>query len=191
MLVGRDLYSRVWLPALSFGRYSDANFLTKSTLIETSLTNNPFFPDPVPTLVEIAETLANYADKLTAAGGGGAQNVADKNAARLVLEGLLGQLGLYIMFTAKGSIPALASSGYTLVKEPQPRNLTSPGNVELTFGITLGQLISKVPKGNGSGFIHEITDALPGETTVWTSFPEAPASSLFKILYRGASIGCG
>lgn len=170
---------------LSFRAVTDSNFLTKGTNIGTSMTGNPFFTDPVPTIAQVQEAVGNYAEKLDAAKSGGRNAVAEKNQARGILEQLLFQLGLYVMFIANGAEAILVSSGFTLVKAPQPRKLENPGNVILTFGITAGTLISSVPKGNANSFIHEISDTLPTESTNWTSYPTSTSTFTFTNLTPG------
>ncbi len=170
---------------LSFTKETDSNFLKKATFINTSMTGNPAFPDPIPTLAIVQEAIGVYAEKLSAATGLGRVNVADKNQARDFLEQLLFKLGLWVMFMADGVEAVLISSGYTLVKEPQPQNLEKPGDVTLTYGITAGTLISSIPKGNASSFIHEITDALPTEETKWTGYPTSTCQFTFTGLIPG------
>ncbi len=170
---------------LSFRSFTDSNFLTKAGNIGTSMTNNPFFTDPVPTIAEVLAALGIYGQKLDSAKSGGRNAVAEKNQSRGILEQLLFQLGLYVMFIANGDEAILVSSGFTLTKMPQPRKLENPGNVTLTYGITAGTLVSSVPKGNATGFIHEITDALPTEETNWTSYPSSTSSFTFTNLTPG------
>jgi len=170
---------------LSFTKETDSNFLKKAIYINTSMTGNPAFPDPIPTLAIVQDAIGVYSEKLNAATGLGRVNVADKNQARAVLEQLLFKLGLWVMFMADGVEAVLISSGYTLIKEPQPRRLEKPGDVTLTYGITAGTLISSIPKGNANSFIHEITDALPTEETNWTGYPTSTSQFTFTGLTPG------
>ena len=149
------------------------------------MTGNPAFTDPVPTLAQVQDGVTVYSQKLDAATSGGRNAVADKNQARSVLEQLLFQLGLYVMFIANGDEAILVSSGFTLAKMPQPRKLENPGNVVLVYGITAGTLVSTVSKGNANSFIHEITDALPTDATSWTNFPSSTSSFNFTNLTPG------
>jgi hypothetical protein len=170
---------------LSFTKLSDSNFLTKANFINVSMSGNSFFPSPIPTLAQVQEAIDLYAAKLLAATGLGKVNVAEKNQAREELEQLLYKLGLWVMFMADGVEAVLVSSGYMLAKEPQPRTLDKPGDVTLTYDITSGTLISSIPKGNASSFIHEITDAPPTENTVWKSYPASTSSFTFTGLIPG------
>jgi hypothetical protein len=170
---------------LSFTTYSDTNFLNKGKLIVTSMTNNPAFTNPIPTLAEVQAALDTYSNNLTLAAQLGRLNVAEKNQSRATLEQLLSQLGLYVMFIANGDEAILVSSGFTLAKNPQPRKLESPGNVILAYGITAGTLVSSVSKGNATSFIHEIADVLPAEETNWTSYPGSTSIFTFTNLTPG------
>src|SRR5664279_3513464 len=123
---------------LCFTTFTDSNFLIKGVNIVTSMTGNPAFTDPVPTLAQVQDGVTVYSQKLNGAKSGGRNAVADKNQARSVLEQLLFQLGLYVMFIANGDEAILVSSGFTLAKMPQPRKLENPSNVVLVYGITAG-----------------------------------------------------
>ncbi len=87
------------------------------------MTNNPSFPSPIPTLADVQEATGAYAEALNAAASLGRVAVAEKKAARATLQGLLAQLGTYVMFVANGDEARPATSGYTLAKIPQPRKL--------------------------------------------------------------------
>lgn len=159
--------------------------LLKATYIVESMTGNPSFPDPVPTLAEVQAAVDVYNTKLLAAAGLGRVNVAEKNEARVTLEQMLYKLGLWVLFMANGVDAILVSSGFTLTKDKQPRNLEKPGDVTLAYDITSGTLISSIPKGNGTGFIHEISDVAPAGNTVWKSFPASTSHFTFSQLTPG------
>ncbi|KAA9037982.1 hypothetical protein FW778_14530 [Ginsengibacter hankyongi] len=170
---------------LDFSRYTDANFLQKSLYIITCMTGNPNFPTPVPPLTDVQAAYDTYGNALAAAAALGRQAVLDKNIAREALEGVLAQLGRYVMYVANGNESILGSSGFTLAKMPQPMVLDNPGNVILEHGDNPGELISQVPKQNGMSFSHQITDAAPTEDTVWTSHTVSTAKYTFTGLVPG------
>ncbi len=169
---------------ISFTEYSDSNLLTKTTHIVSSM-SQPVFVDPVPTLAEVMEALGIYSNALTAAEGLGKNNVVAKNEARAVLEQLLSQLGRWVMFQANGSLAILTASGFTLTKDPQPRRLENPGNVTLGNGNTSGTMVSSVPKGNATSYLHEISDTLSTENMVWTKYPSNNCQFTFSGLTPG------
>jgi len=170
---------------LSFAKLTDNDLLQKAIYIVTSITISPAFANPIPTLQEVQAAIDIYSAKLNAAEGLGRVNVADKNLARTNLEQLLYKLGLWVMVVADGVEAVLVSSGYTIAKEPQPRKLAKPGDVTLTYGNTAGTLISSIYKGNGSSFIHEITDVLPTDETKWTGYPASTSQFTFTNLVPG------
>ena len=171
--------------SLSFRGYSDSAFLGKAGHIASSMANNTYFPTPVPALADVQEALDAYSAALLAAADLGRTNVASKNQARLILEQLLAQLGMYVMFIANGDPLILTSSGYTLNKLPEPRYIENPGNVVLSNGITSGEINSSVKNVATSGYLFEITDTLPAPDTVWTSIPSSRSQFVFKNLAAG------
>jgi hypothetical protein len=171
---------------LSFSRYGDSDFLTKGTLILTSMTDNPNFPNPTPAIADVGTAVDNYSDALNAAAGLGRVNVAQKNKYREDLEAILKQLGLYVMSVANGDAAMLTSSGFTLSKMPEPKYITNPGNVTLSNGVTSGELADAVPAVAGARvYYHEITDAAPTEETVWTRNQSSRSRFVFTGLIPG------
>ena len=171
---------------LNYTSLSDADFEGKGTFILTSMTGNPHFPDPVPTLVEVQAAVTNYSDALNAAAGLGRNNVALKNKCRNELQGLLTQLGMYVMLVANGDVAILTSSGFTLAKVPEPAYITNPGNVTLSNGVTAGQLVSSVAAVLGARlYFHEICDAPPTDNTVWDRKQTSRARFVFTGLIPG------
>ncbi len=67
--------------SISFSKYSDADFLNKAEHILSSMTGNPAFADPIPTLAELQAAVTKYSDDLAAAAGLGRNNVAEKTKA--------------------------------------------------------------------------------------------------------------
>ena len=178
------LYMRSSKINISFTAYTDSNFLTKAGHIATCM-GDPIFVAPVPTLAEVQMALGVYGDAVIAAESLGRTNVIAKNQARKALEVLLAQLGRWVMFFANGDLNILGASGYTISKEPQPRHLENPGNVVLANGITSGSMTAAVARGNADSFLHEISDVLPIEATVWTKYPSNNSQFVFTGLTPG------
>ena len=170
----------------SFTSYSDANLETKAQLILASMTGNPAFASPIPNLTELQAAVTQYSTNLVAAAALGRTNVANKNASRHQLENLLGQLGMYVMYIANGDEAILTSSGYSLLKSPEPSYITNPGNVTLSNGITTGQIISVVKAVTGAkSYLHEICTEPPTAATVWISNPSSRRQFTFTDLVAG------
>jgi hypothetical protein len=172
--------------SISFSFYSDVNLEAKASYIIASMKGNPSFTDPVPNIAELQAALKQFSADLLAAANLDRKKIANKNASRAVLEQLLTELGMYVMYVAKGNEATLTSSGFTLGKIPQPRYIDNPGNVTLSNGITSGQMVASVVavKGN-SGYVYEICAEQPTETNVWTSFAASRSKFTFTNLLPG------
>ncbi len=172
--------------SICFSPYADADFLTKSIFILGCMTGNVYFPDPIPILTDVQAAVGKYSDDLNAAAGLGKISVSAKNKSRSTLEGLLSQLGMFIMFVANGDAAILTSTGYTLTKAPEPGYIDNPGNVTLTNGITSGELISQVKNvKNAILYFHEISGTLPTDETMWTKNQSSKSRFVFTGLTPG------
>ena len=172
--------------ALSFTQYTDSDFLQLSQYVVECMTGNPAFTTPVPTLEAMADAISDYSEKLTAAGGKDQVAAAEKTQSRLFLETMMGKLGLYVMFTAMGDEAALKSSGFPTVKERTSRQITNPGNVTLSNGVTSGQIQSKVKsQKTARSYLHQITDSEPTEDTVWDTRSVSTCKYVFSGLIPG------
>ncbi len=171
---------------LSYSGYPDADLLKKSNHILSSVGGNPdVFVSPLPWLSNLGDATETYATDLTAAADLGRVKVSNKNQSRKAVIDALVQLGRYVTLIAAGDENILILSGYTLAKEPQPRHLDNPGNVTLSNGNTSGTLVSLVKRGNANSYVHEITDTLPTESTVWEKFASGNCQFTFTNLIPG------
>lgn len=171
---------------LSFDRYTDFNFLQKSQFIYDSLKGNTNFQNLVPTLPDVLAAINKYGEDLQAAATGLHAAVAQKNQSRAILEGILKQLGLSVMTEANGDEAKLATTGYTLSKDREPRYITNPGNVTITNGITFGQMIGSVKAVvGGISYVYEITGDLPAEGSNWEIYTSSTSKYVFTDLIPG------
>ena len=171
---------------LSFSKLSGADFLNKAQFILLCMTNNVFFPNPIPSLANIIAAIIKYSDDLAAAEAGTYSVVALKNGTREELEDLLYRLGLFVMLEAKGNLAVLSSTGFTLTKAPEPSYITNPGNVTLSHGMSTGEMQSQVANVKGCKlYLHQICDEEPNENTVWDSRTCSRSSYMFKGLVPG------
>ncbi len=182
-----------------FSKYTDSSIQIAAEFILECMTDNPDFTDPQPPLDEIREALVKYSADLIASTGHDRNLLAQKRARRKILEELLSQLGMFVMFKAKGNIVVLSGSGFPLAKLPEPVYLTNPGNVTLSHGITSGELVSVVKAVNGAKiYLYEILDHEPTGTSVWHSHRSTRSRFVFtglkpgnKYWVRVAAIGIG
>ena len=155
-----------------FSRFTDTVFDLLTAYILICMTGNTYFPNPTPTLTQLAESLARFRTALEGAKTKASLAIAQKNAARQELEALLKALGLYLMSVANGDLLALASTGYPLTKVPGPRTISNPGFVTLEKGDSSGEMVASVkPDQPSPGYIFQIssTDPAAEGETVWNS----------------------
>ena len=171
---------------ISFSNYSDADFENKVGHILASITGNPAFPAPIPTLADVQAALTKYSADLIAAATLDRVAVAEKNQSRQQLELLIAQLGMYVMFIANGDLVILTSSGYTLSKSPGPRYITNPGSVQLANGITSGELMASVKAVSGAiSYVYQIATEEPTDNTHWESTTSSRSKFMFTDLVPG------
>lgn len=171
---------------LSFSEYSDADFENKVTYIIECMTDNPNFAAPVPPLGDVKAALGKFSDALTAAAGLDRVAVAEKNKCRDELTQLVIDLGNYVIYVAKGDVAILVSSGYTVNKQREPRNITNPGNVTLSIGVTSGVLVAKIKRVSGAtGYIYQLATEEPTENTQWVSTSCSRSQFAFTDLVPG------
>jgi len=171
---------------ISFGNYADADLKEKAIYILTSMTANPNFEAPVPPLTDLQSAITTYSKALEAAAGLDRVKVAEKNQAREVLQGILNQLGMYVMYVANGDLYVLVSSGYSIAKTPEPGKLANPGNVTLSNGVTSGQMAGSVKRTKyAKMYSFDITDQLPTEATDWVSTHTTTCKHVFNGLTPG------
>lgn len=126
----------------------DQPTLTLGGTVLTSLTGNNFFTTPVVPLPDLQTALSNYNIALSKAEYGSREDIAQKNAYKQTLIGLLRSECDYVNDIAKGDLVKLSTCGYPLSKDPQPVVLGTP-QVKVENGAG-GQLISSTPAVNGA-----------------------------------------
>lgn len=105
-----------YIRALSgFGHHKDNEILVEADVILTSMSGNPKFPDPMPTLSEIEKAYNDYAACLARANWTrGRIDRALKRESKGKLANLLGELAGYVNYVAKGELSVLYTSGFPL-----------------------------------------------------------------------------
>ena len=171
---------------LDFSKFTDSHMLTKASQVLQDMTGNPHFPTPVPPLADLQAAVTAYSVALVNATDRGRLFVAEKNAARKALETLLAELGMYVMYVAKGDDVVLTSSGFDLVKPREHSSITNPGPVILTNGESSGELTSRVDGQAGAkGYSHEYTPYPVTEQSQWASTRSSRCKATFTNLQPG------
>jgi hypothetical protein len=105
-------YMAIQRVLLNFAKLGDAPLGEFSHGIVVGMTGNAAFPNPPVTPAAVAAALLIFQQAVSDASQGGMQATAAKNAARLVLIGLLRELANYVQGAAKNVLATLLSSGF-------------------------------------------------------------------------------
>lgn len=105
----------------SFSKYTDPELILKGHLVVKSLTDNVYFPTPDPTLAAIkAAADALEVAMVEAKEAPSEAKIMAREIKREELRNLLKRLALYVQYAAKEDGEALATSGFSLTKDPEP-----------------------------------------------------------------------
>ena len=142
---------------ITFEDLSEPAYDSKSTLIYTSLKDNPNFPlpwpDKVPKPADLGAAQANYHALFEAALSGDKVKISAREAARVVLTKILKKIAPYLEIVADGSVPILETTGYDLRHDVVQPNNDNP--LPAPTGFTFA-------RGAAGGTMAAWADNLPG-----------------------------
>lgn len=175
----------------NFVKLSDGNLESKTHSIISSMTGNPYFPTPTPTLAALETAADNYSSALVKAGTGNRADVADKNAKREILLNLMRIMCDCVNMTANGDSTMILSSGFDISKDPQPVVLTRPENLKVENGVASGSLLLSVKavKAAHAYFYEYTTDATLAPAS-WVSTSGTTCKTEFSNLQPGTLYYC-
>lgn len=175
----------------NFAKLSDGNLESKTHEILLLMTGNANFPTPVPALADVTAAAAAYSAALAKAGTGNRIDVADKNAKREILIGLLRSLCRYVNLVADGDATMILSSGFSISKDPQPVVLTRPENIRVENGVASGSLLVSVKAVKGAyAYFHEYTTDATMAPGSWVSTTGTTSKMQFSNLQPGTIYFC-
>lgn len=175
----------------NFAKLSDGNLESKTHEILLLMTGNANFPTPVPALADVTAAAAAYSAALAKAGTGNRIDVADKNAKREILIGLLRSLCRYVNLVADGDATMILSSGFGISKDPQPVVLTRPENIRVENGVASGSLLVSVKAVKGAyAYFHEYTTDATMAPGSWVSTTGTTSKMQFSNLQPGTIYFC-
>ncbi|OIR13263.1 hypothetical protein GALL_56480 [mine drainage metagenome] len=154
---------------VSFSTYTDSGFYQKSEHILQSMTGNPNFATPTPTLADVQTAITKYSDALGKVIDGTKQDTVLKNQARKELEALLHDLGLYVQLNGKNDEAIILSSGFDIANPRIPIGiLPKPTGFNTGKNTITGCVDLELDPINGAkSYQFEYTDAPVTETSVW------------------------
>jgi hypothetical protein len=155
----------------TFRKLSDGNFGSQAKVILDSLSDNFLYPNPSPSLTELADACDEYATLLKDARAGTRSAIAAKNSKKAEITKLLIRLVGYVNLTANGNRDMLLTTGFEITKQKEPApSLAKPVNLKIVNGENAGEVIMGVDKVPGAlTYMHQYTpDPMTGEDN-WES----------------------
>lgn len=127
--------------AKNINRLNATRLVDKSQFVEDRMTNNPAFPTPTPTLVEVIAARAALQAAITGAMDGGRTAVAIRRGREKDLRLLLNQLAGYVSSLAEGNALAILSSGFDVKRVPTPAGeLLAPADLKAAISSFAGRV---------------------------------------------------
>ena len=102
----------------SNNKYTDDELVTECNSVHSKMSGNLHFPDPKPTMVELAAGIKAFSDSKVAATGGSTTLTAVKNENRVLLEAQMAEEGVTVQEASGGVASIILSSGMHLYKIP-------------------------------------------------------------------------
>ena len=175
-------------PSITFiGADSDMALIKDTTTIITSMTDNPAYPTPAPTLAAVQTALNTFSNAVAAAADGGKTLTAAKNAARTALAMLVRELASYVHVACKGDIQKLLSSGFPTQKATrQPLGiLPAPSGLSVSNGARSGEINAWATPVNGAGIYNWNLALASAPDTIVQTVQTTAASVVFDGLTPG------
>ena len=177
---------------ISFRNYKDTDLEQKAQHVMQCMTGNANFINPTPTLAEVQACIDKYAIALGNVVDGSKQDTAIKNQARVSLESLLHNLGLYVQLNSKDDEAIMLSSGFDLSKTPTPIGvLPKPANFSTGKNINKGSIDLSLNAIKGAkSYQYEYTDAPVTATSVWHVVTDTSTAITISSLISGKEYSC-
>jgi hypothetical protein len=171
----------------SYKNYSDLELNVKSSNVVGNMTGNIYFPNPMPPLIEITETITSYDAALIKAENGTAEDRVIKNSWRAKLEGQMKDLSMYVQIASKGDDVIVSSSGLDVNRKPGAIGpLQKPVNVSVKMGNNMGSVwVSCDAIPSASFYEYDYAEVTADGTLNWIH----KTSTKHKILIEGLTSG--
>jgi hypothetical protein len=138
--------------------------LLRSRIVLEQMSNNPSFPNPVPSMAELAQACDELEEANRAALDRGRMACLRKRVAVTRMDEMLTRLAGYVNSAADGDTTRLLSSGFELVKAPEPiSSLPQPQGLRALRTPYPDQLELRWHTVRGS-LIYEVEEALDSDT---------------------------
>jgi len=170
---------------IDYTQEQDADLIPIGTTIHDGMTAAvATFAAPPVTMANFQTHITDYNDKLGKAQNRGANEVAAKNAARLVLEGDLRNLGHYVNVGSNGDRAKVDLSGFAGYDSRHSRSLDKG----LVSNVSFLPANLRLSQGNGSGVIKCQWKATAAEPVAKYKLPPAIRTTTLAGAIKGRSV---
>jgi hypothetical protein len=140
-------------PAISFAsQSSDQGLIVAGGRILASMTGNPAYPVPMPSLAVLSAARDGFIAAVNA-NDRGRLAIAARDKARAPYEAALRYLSMYVAQHCNGDLVTLLSSGYPAQRQPGAIALiapSTPGHLRVRQGPFSGQLVGRCERTEGA-----------------------------------------
>ncbi len=179
-----SLFASVTQP---YNGWGDKILMSGTKQIQTAMTDNPEFPNPVPSMADYGLAVSDFIDKLGKAGSRDTTAIIAKNASRQTLIELTISLGNYAAMASNGVRESLLTTKLPLRKLPQTVVLVKPGNFRCTNGINPGELQLKIDRIDGLVSFNFMYTKFPiVDGAAWETVTSSRSSCLITGLETGS-----
>jgi hypothetical protein len=162
---------------------TDKELFSRSNNVVNSLLDNPYFPNPTPSIPVAQAACQTYSDSLAVSYTGSMQQKAQKDADKQILLSMVRELSDYVNAEAKGDLVKLATCGFQLSKDCEPVKLGT-ALPRVVLGRFSGEVIFMTPRVTGAvTYRHQYTTDSSGE--VWQEVSSTRAKCILKNLVPG------
>lgn len=173
---------------ITFSQMRDSDLAIRANTIIEKMTGNPNFTAPVPALANITTALDEFQQAIEQGHNGGKDRTVVKQTKRLVLEGLLKKLALYVELNANNDLSVVLNSGFDAWKTPTPGPavLDKPSNFTLVNGPHPGSMkltVDSIP--GAASYMFEYAPSPITEATIWKNGGGKSRTHIFKNLTSG------
>lgn len=174
-----------------FKKLSPADLLTRASFIKNSISNNPHFPSPTPSIDQLEESITIFSEATVKAETGDKQQIAVRNQAKELLIQQLHRLANFVLFAADNDEVAASSSGLTISKTPSASEIGLPKELKLKNGINKGELELSFRRVAGvKAYMYQVTESPVTADSKWHSDLSTISRNLFSGLKSGAEYSC-
>lgn len=157
---------------LEFKRFSIPNFVEFAKSVIASLTNNPNFTKPIPTLEELAAAVAELERLAVKALTGSQADRMMRDDQHDITIDMMERLVGYVNSVADGDRTMLATTGMTLNREPQSRDLEPVKELSVSYTSQSGELLVRFKRpAAATGFIVQYSADPDAPDSAWESVP--------------------